>query len=249
VVVSEGKQENMAIASDSPPWYILDVLLVTFLLLHAGFPGLGMPFVWHLAGLRNDLSLVFGGVLGWGMLLPIAGIVLIVVVARMALTWPKRVASLRRTQMLRCLVVAGLAVEVALYCTGLGPSSLKAFTRGFRQYAQANVDVPAIRAWRHAADPNLCPGELPRIDWPEAIARVEPSHVWLSLDKAGRPTIRLSWLIWGDNWGVEIGPEDMEIPATQWRTPRTSYGGRISYEQGEYRLPLAPGAYVWRRIG
>jgi hypothetical protein len=246
--MSESKQENMAIASDSPPWYVLDIILVGFLLLHVGLLGPGTRLLFYLAGLRNDMALVFGALFYWVMLLPLAGIVAIAVVARMVLSWPKRIANPRRMRMLRRLVVAALVADVVLVFVPIVPPGHKTFTWGFKRYAQAHLDVLAVRSWLNTLDPNLSRGEIPRGDWPEAIVRVHPSGVYPSFDEAGRSTIRLYWYVWEDDWGVEIGPEDMEIPATQPRTPTTLPGGHTFYEQGEYRLPLAPGAYVWHNI-
>lgn len=50
------------------------------------------------------------------------------------------------------------------------------------------------------------------------------------------------------HWGVEIGPEDMPIPPTQPMRKVRSPNGDVYYEDGEYRLPLTPGAYVWHEL-
>ena len=72
--------------------------------------------------------------------------------------------------------------------------------------------------------------------------------IWvLVLGEAGRPTIRLGWGGSLAYWGFVVGDETMTVPETQPRTKEEFPSGPV-YSPGEYRLPIAPGAYVWHQI-
>lgn len=60
---------------------------------------------------------------------------------------------------------------------------------------------------------------------------------------------RRPWYVWDIVLllGFVVGSEKMRIPETQPVTRREYPGGGV-YEPGEYRLPFAPGAYVWCEI-
>jgi hypothetical protein len=83
--------------------------------------------------------------------------------------------------------------------------------------------------------------------WASAITQLNPHYVQLDKTETGRPKIRLTWGGALGHWGVEIGPEDMPIPETLPRRRNVIYG-QVFWDEGEYRLPLAPGAYVWYEI-
>lgn len=77
--------------------------------------------------------------------------------------------------------------------------------------------------------------------WASAITQLNPHYVQLDKTETGRPKIRLTWGGALGHWGVEIGPADMAMP-------RMSDGKSNGEEEDEYRLPLAPGAYVWHEL-
>jgi hypothetical protein len=138
----------------------------------------------------------------------------------------------------------------------LWPLGYMSFTAGFRKYVRANADIQAIRAWLSTVDPDTCTGELvwirhldekQKAQWPQPVMSLNPESVMLRLDRDKYPAIRLGWSTLDAFWGVEIGPEDMEIPETLPPQP-VQVGGSTRYEHGEYRLAVCPGVYVWHGI-
>lgn len=147
--------------------------------------------------------------------------------------------------------------------SGLWLPGYKPFTYGFRERVRNLCDITAIQEWLKTVDKQLCTNETtdilsntePRkaewpdsIDWPDVIKVFNPHYVNLALDESGNAKLRLMWGGTLALWGFEIGPEDMEIPKTKERKrEEISYNGKkqVLWHRGEYRLPLAPGAYVW----
>ena len=120
---------------------------------------------------------------------------------------------------------------------------------------QARVDVPAVQQWLSTIAPNSLDrqdvGAERDNEWEPhpIIVRLNPRGYGVSLDDAGRPMLEMQW---GSGvlgtWGVTIGHANMAIPETQPRTKEILSNGQVFYNDGQYRLPLAPGAYVWHNI-
>lgn len=60
--------------------------------------------------------------------------------------------------------------------------------------------------------------------------------------------VRTGCIAFDAMWGVAVGHPEMAVPATQPREKEILPNGQVLYHSGEYRLPLAPGAYVWHNI-
>jgi hypothetical protein len=127
----------------------------------------------------------------------------------------------------------------------------KPFTYGFRERIKSKADIEDIRNWLETLQDEDCNGEtislhsdsVPfkshwpnSIEWPESLKVFNPGYAILDLDKNGNPKMSLTWGGPFGHWGVVIGMEDMEIPASD-----------LS-RYGEYRLPLEPGVYVWNEL-
>ncbi|MHC4121120.1 MAG: hypothetical protein ACYSWO_26840 [Planctomycetota bacterium] len=125
------------------------------------------------------------------------------------------------------------------------------FMRGFRDRVKSKADIGAIRDWLEILDIDnrMNPGFLrsgsgwskmhwpDSIDWPESIKVFRPYFIQFPIDEDGNLKIRLCWGTgMTRTWGVEIGPEEMEIPASDLR------------QHGEIRLPLQRGAYIWHEM-
>ena len=240
-------------------WYLRDVLLMMGVVLGGGLVPLDLTT--YIAGLRNDIALASKLALllvfvAW----PIIVVCLIVLCVQMVSRWPRYVSSRKKLCGLRLSVITGLAAYLILPFTPLVPEGPGGYILGFRQYIRRTADIAAIQVWLSTLQPDASTGELIYIRpnngpavwpdtmaWPSAITGLDPLWVQLQRIDDGRLQIRLAWgTPWGE-WGAEIGPQDMEIPKTQpmWRDE--SYHQEV-WRHGEYRLPLASGAYVWNEI-
>ena len=115
----------------------------------------------------------------------------------------------------------------------------KPFTHGFRARIRSEADIEDIRDWLRTLSKEDYTGEnfiAPQSKFPESFKVLKPRYVNLDMDKNGNPKVRLAWGGGFGHWGVEIGMEDMEIPPSDFS------------QDGEYRLPLQPGAYVWHEL-
>jgi len=242
-------------------WYYVDLVLFGgFAVAYAGFWGIN-SLTSYLDGLSNGGHwllglLVFGG---FGILLVVWFCALLV---RMLTGWLVHIRSWRRLVLLCVLTLIGLAAWVGAPFTDLWPPGYAAFTHGLRRHVQTNSDLGEIRGWLITLDPNLCTGRYidlytgndfkphwpDTVAWPAAVTRFDPHYVQLMNAGTDQRKIRLTWGGALGHWGVEIGPEDMTIPPTQPRRKMRHPNGDVYYERGEYRLPIAPGAYVWHRI-
>ena len=137
-------------------------------------------------------------------------------------------------------------IDTPLYQPGYKP-----FTRGFRERMKHEADIPAIRNWLGTLQDEDCAGETidlfsdsdyltsqwpDSVQWPKSLRVFNPHYVMLDLDENGNPKVRLTWGAALGHWGVEIGMEDMEIPASDFS------------RWGEYRLAVVPGVYVWHEL-
>jgi hypothetical protein len=245
-------------------WYLLDILLVAGVVLGGGLLHF-LCVIGYVAGVRNDRGMIFTVPCVFMLTFGLVGVFcLISLLTRMALAWPRHISGRRKLWGYRLFVTAGLAGYFVLPFTDLIPSGLDGFMSGFRQHVRKTADIPAIQAWLSALSPELCTGEPillrrnggPAVwpdttDWPVTLARFDCDWATFEKTEGGRLKLRLTWGTPWAKWGVEIGPADMEIPKTQDQTKHV-YGPpehrQVMYDHGEYRLPLAPGAYVWHEI-
>lgn len=170
--------------------------------------------------------------------------VLVLVVAAF-LYWRKGARrAWRNTLLLAALPSAFVASFGADYVRTSGRPPDTMFMRGLRQHMLHRADIAAIRDWLGTLNPDDvgAPGtysnhvSINPPDRPECISRVRPHMVVVSKDSTGRLSVGLSW---GDRmvgrWGLVARREEtaVELLADS-SDPRT------------YRLPIAPGAYVYR---
>lgn len=111
--------------------------------------------------------------------------------------------------------------------------------RGFfdrMKMVRLEQELPTIRGWlADIKNTNTYPFLVKAADWPDAIKKLKPRHVWIG-PYSDNKTIAVC-LAWGGGeigaWGTVIGPVEMEIPKNR---------------EDEIVLPLAPGVYVFRSI-
>ncbi len=247
--MTEPEEKTAVINRPKRAWYSRDIrLLAGVLLSYGGFLG-GVHVIAYLLGLQRTLSC-------WVAVVPLALAVLTVVLLiglalRMARAWRGHIQDKRQLVGLRLLAVVGIATYLVLPFTRLGWPPYKTFTRAFRKYTLANVDLDATRAWLNTLngkyDPNytydLESGATIEDWWPEAgswakaITPLGPVSAELSPDGNGHPAVRIRWVGPPNSWGLVVGSKDMQTPPSDF--------SRYS----EYRVPLDSGAYVWHERG
>lgn len=244
--------------------HIVGVILLTAIL--------ASMFIW---GVILYVAGRFNSVVAYGislliqscLLIPLIVVCLLVLVVRLVSRWRRLSHGQRRLHVL--IVVACAAFTVLEVTTGMVPSPLMMYVRGFTGYAVNATDVQAIQNWLGTLDPNECRGQyvylesatgvnpnLSHIDasrsvlWPPSLARFHPVQIGLLLDDTGRPMIRLQWgSSFVGSWGIVVGIRDMRTPETQ-ESAWSKYqkpGGEMQ-RVWEYRRPIAPGAYVWAHM-
>jgi len=135
--------------------------------------------------------------------------------------------------------------------TFLWQPGYKLTTYGYRDRLRKEVDIIEIRDWLKTLRKEDCTGKRidlvsgsdyskrywpDSIEWPKSLKVLNPRFVSLVLDENGKPKIRLTWVEGMAFLGIEIGMEDMEIPPSDFS------------HNGEYRLPVESGAYVWHEL-
>jgi hypothetical protein len=252
--MTEAKRNDGPIRKPSRGWYVPDVICVVYLfayitLIHAGY------WVWYLGGLRNRPPFMFDPYI-WYLLLatPLAGICLIALIVRIVVSWPKHIHDSRRLLRLRLFVILGFVFYAGLRFVPLPSGVEDAFLLGYRKHARSHIDVPGIQSWLGTLDPNewVKRGSNGRLDyhlmeadrssWSQIILALKPDVVRPFLDDQGRSAVSLSWSRLHDTWGVGIGHPEMEFkPKPKEKQDASS----DRQDRTVYRLPLAPGAYVW----
>lgn len=144
--------------------------------------------------------------------------------------------------------------------TPLRPPGPSGYAHGFRRYVLGKVDIVEVQTWLSTLGAEVYTHGPVRVrrgeegpvwpdttDWPPSLTRLDPVQAYFRMIADRCLTIRLTWVTPWDKWGIEIGPADMPIPKSQPRTRDTSYK-QVVWNDGEYRLRMAPGAYVWHEI-
>ncbi|MBP7053879.1 MAG: hypothetical protein KBE65_22935 [Phycisphaerae bacterium] len=223
-------------------WYYWDVVLA-MLPLWFGLVVDPYGLLSYLGGLIN-VPFALESLMMSVMLIPAALLCLVALFIRMLAIWPRHT---RRWAPL----LASWGIAVALLATVfvlpflLGTCNPAGrYMSGFKRYVERRADIPAIQAWLATLNPTPHPEHgypsdisVPDSDLPPSVRQLRPWYARVTLDDARRPMIRVEW---GSgvmrSWGLVVGDKNMETPPSDFS------------RYGEYRLPLAPGAYVWREI-
>ena len=156
-------------------------------------------------------------------------------IIRLVRDWRGDMKLLLFTQI--CLPIV-FAVFVVMIPSGMIESQLwpdaPAFLSGFRDRIKSKADIPAIREWLRTLDKgdyddNAKP--LPTDKWPKSLKVLNPPGIHIMRNQQGNLRIKI---IWGGglfHWGVIIGVEDLEIPASEFVV---SHGNWLSVQPGVY---------------
>jgi hypothetical protein len=236
-------------------WFVPDLAVVVFLFLYLAFMNVAPDS--YIGGLHNDWLRATSIDLGYAcMLMPFASICMIFVAIRLGAIWPRHTHARKRLLLWRLLVGGGLVAGIVVFFSPLRPGGFVMYTLGFREYVRQHVDIPTIRTWLNGLDPNTCTGELVHLNeisesersrWPAGVMSLNPEQLRLKRDSNSRPMVRLAWFGFDAAWGVTIGSEEMPIPPTVPRH-KVKVGARMINEDGEYRLAVGPGVYVWHKM-
>ena len=246
--MSDSGRHHDVIQPTRRSWYTSRVLLaVVFILSYVGFFGV-IAAVAYMRGRQQYPPLSLGVPI---LLLLVLVIVSAVVLVLQSLRGPKPIQAERRASWVISLATILCVIAcLVLPFTRFRPPVYMAMMYGFRDYARANVDVEAVQAWLKTLDPKICTGQYnyelnsgctiecwwpDAAPWAKGVTPANPDFATLHLDEGGRPMIRIMWLgmFMSRDYGLVVGDEQME-------TPRPDFFGHR-----EYRMPLAPGAWIW----
>jgi hypothetical protein len=141
------------------------------------------------------------------------------------------------------LLVLGpvIVCSAFFYITPLSP----VFLKGFEQWVLQETDIDATQTWlvnegaKYAGQVYSSKEDFPE-DLPEFLVNLNPRYISFK-NSASRngPSIIITWLLFMDDYGLIIGPPEMETPKK----------GRIKLDRStyEFRRPVKPGAYVFIR--
>ena len=116
------------------------------------------------------------------------------------------------------------------------PEDIIPFTNKFLQEMKEKADIPAIRSWLNSSPNKYNSGVwVDGSEWPKCIKELSPNDIQVFYDNNNRQ-IQLTWGGGFGHWGLIVGPENMEIPESDFEP------------HGEYRAFLEPGAYVFHEI-
>jgi hypothetical protein len=95
----------------------------------------------------------------------------------------------------------------------------KVFVHGFRYRIQKKADIPAIRDWLRTLDKSTYDEHndpLSRDRWPETLKALKPQIAYIKANANGDPAhVRIVWGAGFFHWGMTIGMEDMDVPASK----------------------------------
>ncbi len=133
-------------------------------------------------------------------------------IVRLFIGWGKH------TRKKRLLMVAEVGIPIVFVVVWLLPFG-KGFTYGYRDRIRSKADIPSIRAWLRTfnrSDYDEFGDRVPSEKWPESLRKLKPgARVFLEADQKGNPQIRIVEGGGFFHWGLTIGMEDMEIPASK----------------------------------
>jgi len=220
----------------------IDVLLAAIAVFTILVYSVSNRFVFYKVGL-NPLPSFFAFMIPTVAIIQILSLVLLcVLVVRVA------ILNIRfgiKRLFLQLLLVALPIVLSIILPKSVGKLGRAAFTEGFLERMKKEVDVTAIQAWVDNLDLETinCKKDeygwwIDESEWPDAIKEfsAEGVNVLGLRSKNGKTYIRVLFgtALLG-RWSLVVGVNDDEIPLND-------------YYESEYRLELAPNAFVGRRI-
>jgi hypothetical protein len=111
------------------------------------------------------------------------------------------------------------------------------FTKGLSERMKEDVNIPAIQKWLDGVNvEGVGRFEIDEANWPDSIKKFCPSDVFVTKSNESKKYVRLIWAIgFISHWGIVIGETAAGIPLDD-------------LFMSEYRLELAPNAFVWHEV-
>ena len=223
-------------------WSIFDILLFSLYLAALGFLYYYClrDEIYYLIGYNGTgvgLERTLYAFLTWFML---AGLFTVIILRLHS--WKSLIFNTKRLLILRLATIAIVCAATCFFAvipSFFGKPRYVSFTEGYRDWAQASMNVKEIRTWMHTLDKTGSFGVDKDFKGPRCISdhASRLSAGILSKDENGQVSLRLQSGGGFCDWGVFIGPEDTDVPPFE----TVMYDGHY----GEYRLELENGAYVW----
>lgn len=118
----------------------------------------------------------------------------------------------------------------------------KEFTEGYRDWAKSVLDFDEIRDWMFEYDERNTGIGTEDFQGPKCFAEnhLRMSAGWVRENEKGERILSIMSGGGLQDWGIVIGPAEMEVPSSE----------TVMYDkyQGEYRLKLVDGAYVYYEL-
>ena len=196
------------------------------------------------AGTRNDVhfSMVYG--FGLSLILLFLKILIAICASFLALiSLIRQHSNVRQILMKLALLLLGPTIVFGFFIFFSPPSAI--FLKGFEQWVLQETDINAIQTWlanegaKHAGKQyNVRDGLSAKL--PTCLVVLNPKIISFK-NSASRngPSVEITWYFFMDDYGLIIGPPEMETPKK----------GRIKIHESlyEFRRPVKPGAYVFIR--
>jgi hypothetical protein len=204
------------------------------------------PRFEYMAGARNDaaysLYLFFPVSMLFLIITPMALCCSIIALIRL-ISLVLIHSNIRQILFMLALLLLGpvIVCSAFFYITPLSP----VFLKGFEQWVLHETDIDAIQTWlanegaKYEGQVYSSKEDFPE-DLPKFLVDLNPKYISFK-NSASRngPSITINWILFMDDYGLIIGPPDMETPQK----------GRIKLDRStyEFRRPVKQGAYVFIR--
>ena len=204
------------------------------------------PRFEYMAGARNDatysLFLVFPLSMLFLIITPMAVCCSIIALIRLISLVLKH-SDIRQILFMLALLVLGPAIVFCAfeYISPLSP----VFLEGFEQWVLKETDIDAIQTWlesegaKHIGQVYSSKEGFPD-DLPKFLVDLNPKLISFKYSTSRNgPIITFNWLLFMDDYGLIVGPPEMETPQKGLIKLRRDYY--------EFRRPVKPGAYIFIR--
>ena len=236
--------ENIKIPSNKLKANVAYIIVIAILTVLAIGGSIIIYRFEYLAGAHNDAHYSF--VYGFGLSLILFPLMALVAVSASILALVSLVlrhGSPGRILLKLVMILLGPVIVCCalFYTTPLSPIFLK----GLEQWVKNEADIEAIQTWlssegaKHAGQRYSAEEGFPE-ELPVYLVELHPRYmVFSDSNSQDGSTVEIGWFLVMDDYGLIVGPPEMETPKK----------GRIKLRKDyyEFRRPVKPGAYVFIR--